>query len=222
MRRSSSHLTYRASGAANFCSPKAKLGVRPDIGTTTGGATVENNGSGSVTLSGTAAQIDASLANASYTGNSNHYGSDTLSVVTTDTVDSTQASGSVSITVSSPVGGPDLGLLLGAGPAGALNISNVANPPFAGLATPGSSVRLSDGSTLVGTSTRGGAPISGLPEIGTSSTQVGYSRLAVRRLEGWLLARSCLWPSFETHARARSGRGGSRTHFGLRFNNRGH
>src|SRR5580692_11314659 len=29
----------------------------------------------------------------------------------------------------------------------------------------------------------GGAPISGLPEIGTSSTQVGYSRLAVRRLE---------------------------------------
>ena len=24
----------------------------------------------------------------------------------------------------------------------------------------------------------------GLPEIGTSSTQVGYSRLAVRRLEG--------------------------------------
>ena len=48
------------------------------------------------------------------------------------------------------------------------------------------------------TSSRGGAPISGLPEIGTSSTQVGYSRLAVRRLEGWPLARSRLWPSFET------------------------
>src|SRR6202047_52207 len=55
---------------------------------------------------------------------------------------------------------------------------------------------------------RGGAPISGLPEIGTSIAQVGYSRLAVRRLEGWPLARSRLWPSFETRARARSsGRG---------------
>ena len=29
-----------------------------------------------------------------------------------------------------------------------------------------------------------------------------------RRLEGWTLARSCLWPSFEMRARARSsGRG---------------
>src|SRR5580692_259812 len=46
----------------------------------------------------------------------------------------------------------------------------------------------------------GGAPISGLPEIGTSSTQVGYSRLAVRRLEGWPRAQSRLWPSFETRA----------------------
>ena len=35
-----------------------------------------------------------------------------------------------------------------------------------------------------------------------------YSRLAVCRLEGWPLARSRLWPSFETRARARSsGRG---------------
>src|SRR5438105_1449563 len=28
----------------------------------------------------------------------------------------------------------------------------------------------------------------------------GHSRLAVRRLEGWPLARSRLWPSFETRA----------------------
>src|SRR6202011_4387287 len=49
-----------------------------------------------------------------------------------------------------------------------------------------------------------GAPIAGLPKIGTSSTQVGYSRLAKRRLEGWPLARCGLWPSFETRARARS------------------
>ena len=60
----------------------------------------------------------------------------------------------------------------------------------------------------------GGAPISGLPEIGTSGTQVGYSRLAVRRLKGWPLARSRSWPSFETRAILRgarsSGTGGRR------------
>ena len=37
-----------------------------------------------VTLTGTAAAIDAELASASYTGNSNFYGTDTLSVMTTD------------------------------------------------------------------------------------------------------------------------------------------
>jgi hypothetical protein len=52
----------------------------------------------------------------------------------------------------------------------------------------------------------GGAPISGLPEIGTSGTQVGYSRLAVRRLKGWSLARSRSWPSFETRAILRGAR----------------
>ena len=39
-----------------------------------------------------------------------------------------------------------------------------------------------------------------------------YSRLAVRRLEGWPLARSRLWPSFETRARARSSGRGSSMH----------
>ena len=50
--------------------------------TVVGGA----NGSGSVTLSGTAAQITAALASANYTGNSNYYGPDSLVVTTTDTV----------------------------------------------------------------------------------------------------------------------------------------
>ena len=44
------------------------------------------NGSGSVTLTGTAAQINAALASANYTGNSNYYGPDSLVVTTTDTV----------------------------------------------------------------------------------------------------------------------------------------
>ena len=46
------------------------------------------NGSGSVTLSGTAAQINAALASANYTGNLNYYGPDSLLVTTTDTVNS--------------------------------------------------------------------------------------------------------------------------------------
>ena len=44
------------------------------------------NGSSSVTLSGTAAQITAALASANYTGNPNYYGPDSLVVTTTDTV----------------------------------------------------------------------------------------------------------------------------------------
>src|SRR6202011_6157621 len=40
------------------------------------------------------------------------------------------------------------------------------------------------------TSSCGGAPISGLPEIGTSSSQVGYSHLAKRRLEVLILRSS--------------------------------
>ncbi|MGA2893336.1 MAG: hypothetical protein ABSE22_10725 [Xanthobacteraceae bacterium] len=50
----------------------------------TPGGIVSNNDSGSVTLTGTAAQINAALGSASYTGNTNYYGSDSLSVQTTD------------------------------------------------------------------------------------------------------------------------------------------
>ena len=39
-----------------------------------------------MTLTGTAAQINAALASANYTGNSNYYGPDSLVVTTTDTV----------------------------------------------------------------------------------------------------------------------------------------
>ena len=56
----------------------------------TSGVTIPSgrNGTGTVTLTGTAAAIDAALTtstNANYTGNLNYYGPDSLSVQTTDT-----------------------------------------------------------------------------------------------------------------------------------------
>jgi len=75
---------------------------------TTGGATISSNGTGSVTLSGTAAQIDAALAGASYRGSLNYYGPDSLSVATTDTADGKSVSASAAITlVNDP--GPSAG-----------------------------------------------------------------------------------------------------------------
>ena len=56
-----------------------------------------------MTLSGTAAQIDAALASTStnYTGNLNYYGPDSLSVTTTDTVNNaTSATKTVAIQVA--------------------------------------------------------------------------------------------------------------------------
>ena len=52
----------------------------------TSGVTIGGNDTGTVTLTGTAAAIDAALtrADANYTGNINYYGPDSLSVQTTD------------------------------------------------------------------------------------------------------------------------------------------
>ena len=52
--------------------------------TTGGGATIGGNGSGTVTISGTAAQINNALAGLSYRGNLNFNGADTLTVTTSD------------------------------------------------------------------------------------------------------------------------------------------
>ena len=51
----------------------------------TPGGIVSTNGTASVTLTGTAAAINAALATASYTGSLNYFGSDSLAVTTTDT-----------------------------------------------------------------------------------------------------------------------------------------
>ena len=50
----------------------------------TAGAGVSGNGSASVTIAGTAAQINTALAGLAYTGNLNFNGADTLTVATSD------------------------------------------------------------------------------------------------------------------------------------------
>ena len=54
------------------------------LNVTAGGAGVTGNGSASVTITGTAAQINAALAGLAYTGNLNFNGGDTLTVATSD------------------------------------------------------------------------------------------------------------------------------------------
>src|SRR6202008_4949805 len=72
-----------------------------------GGATISAgaDGSSSLTLSGTQAQINAALASVSYQGNPNFNGADTLTVVSADANGVTD-SDAVSITVSSVNDGP--------------------------------------------------------------------------------------------------------------------
>ena len=72
-----------------------------------GGATISAgaNGSSTLTLSGTQAQINAALASLSYQGNANFNGSDTLTVLSTDGNGVTD-SDAISITVSSVNDGP--------------------------------------------------------------------------------------------------------------------
>ena len=72
-----------------------------------GGATISAgaNGSSTLTLSGTQAQINAALASISYQGNANFNGADTLTVLSTDTNGATD-SDAVAITVTSVNDGP--------------------------------------------------------------------------------------------------------------------
>ena len=67
-----------------------------------GGATISAgaNGSSTLTLSGTQAQINAALATLTYQGNADFNGSDTLTVLSTDASGATD-SDAVAITVSS-------------------------------------------------------------------------------------------------------------------------
>src|SRR6185503_7852993 len=72
-----------------------------------GGATISGgaNGSSTLTISGTQAQINAALASLSYQGNANFNGADTLTVLSTDANGATD-SDAVAITVTSVNDGP--------------------------------------------------------------------------------------------------------------------
>src|SRR4029434_1073255 len=72
-----------------------------------GGATISAgaNGSYTLTLSGTQAQINAALASLSYQGNTDFNGADTLTVLSTDANAATD-SDAVAITVSAVNDGP--------------------------------------------------------------------------------------------------------------------
>ena len=65
-----------------------------------GSAMIAGSGTASLTLTGTAADIDKALATASDTPTTNYYGSDSLSVTTTDTADGQHATGSATITIA--------------------------------------------------------------------------------------------------------------------------
>ena len=69
--------------------------------TVTDGLTTAGGNTGStVTLTGTAAQINAALATACYTGGSNFYGSDSLSVTTTDATSGSSVTKTAGITIA--------------------------------------------------------------------------------------------------------------------------
>ena len=67
----------------------------------TSGVTIGGNDSGAVTLTGTAAAIDAALAGTgtNYTGDANYYGPDSLTATTTDTVNGNTDATTVAITL---------------------------------------------------------------------------------------------------------------------------
>ena len=72
-----------------------KLDVIDDAGA---GAIVTGNGTASVTITGTAAEINAALAGLAYTGNLDFNGADTLTVATSDATDT--ATDTIAITVN--------------------------------------------------------------------------------------------------------------------------
>jgi VCBS repeat-containing protein len=125
-----------------------------------GGATISAgaNGSSTLTLSGTQAQINAALASLSYQGNANFNGSDTLTVLSTDGNGVTD-SDAISITVSSVNDGPVNTV------PGALTVNEDTSLPIGGVSVNDvdgnlSSTRLTVASGTLNVSLAGGATIS--------------------------------------------------------------
>jgi len=125
-----------------------------------GGATISAgaNGSSSLTLSGTQAQINAALASISYQGNANFNGADTLTLLSTDGIGATD-SDTVAITVNPVNDGP-----LNTVP-GAQTVNEDTLLPIAGLSVNDvdgnlASTQLSVANGMLNVSLAGGATIS--------------------------------------------------------------
>ena len=89
------------------------------------GATISNNNTSSVTISGTLAQVNAALAALVYAGNAGYSGSDTLTIVTSD--GSASDTDTVAITITAPprVAATDI-QLTPVLPAGSVNFNQFA------------------------------------------------------------------------------------------------
>ena len=96
--------TIALTGLSVSASPNGSDPLTTMLSVSDGTISVGGQTGASVTLTGTAATIDAELsAGVTYTPNANFQGSDALSLLTTDTADALSAIGSASIAVNPPV-----------------------------------------------------------------------------------------------------------------------
>ena len=127
-----------------------------------GGATISSgaNGTGTLTLSGTQAQINAALATVSYKGTQDFNGSDTLTVLSTDNAGTPLSdSDTVAISVLDTTAPTGLTATLthdatnDTGTSNTDNLTSNASPAIIGTGTPGDTITLyaPDGTTVLGT-----------------------------------------------------------------------
>ena len=126
--------------------------------TTGGGATIGGNGTAAVTLSGSAAQINAALAGLAYTGNLDFNGSDTLTVTTSD--GPAQDIDTVAITVN-PVNDAPVNTVPGAQTVNEDTALPIAGVSVADVDSPALTTTLTVTSGTLNVTTGGGATIGG-------------------------------------------------------------
>src|SRR6516165_6892240 len=126
-------------GLSVSASPNTTDPLSSTLSVTHGTLTVGSQSGSSVTIAGTAAQINTALTSASYTGSLNFYGTDTLSMTTTDTADGNHTSASASISVADAATITETGVTTG-------NFSGYEN-----TAIPLTGISVSDSNTNDGT-----------------------------------------------------------------------
>ena len=125
---------------------------------TAGGAGVSGNGTASVTITGTAAQINAALVGLAYTGNLNFNGADTITVATSDgTATDTDM---IAITVN-PVNDPPINTVPGAQSVAEDTILPIAGVSVADIDSSALTTTLNVSSGTLNVTAGGGAGVSG-------------------------------------------------------------